>query len=470
MYFNQLFKVSAIQMRKLGVFNREIGSDSKMFVDPKLLENATDEFAGARNDVLKYFSVVIALIRQIKAEKDTDLFWVAAKNSMRFKETSNTGLGCAEEGTDGNAIGKVLSARIVSRARTVLPHVEFQPEVLELIGVFTEGLGCDRISDMMVSILKPRFLAYTSRVTTALQIQQTVTVQFDGKTYTCPQTKKGEKPIILVPRVLLKPMPIAADIGEAIDNADLNEKTRNAANKMFADARERGAASPTTSELRSFILTRPTIYREIVEGYKRAPAIPYDFDRDPRKVSDFDPIAAEIVGTPKIDQTGLDSWGKVRLCVTETISHLRQSIEDNRLSDALYDDQGKPRKELIAQRIIFSIAKIFGKFCNVDVVRESNSGPGPVDFRFSVGEKDRLIVETKLSTHERLKDGYYEQLPAYAKAESIKNLILLIIRVTDDDKHIDALMKAIKLKSLPIQVTVIDAVRKPSASKLRTTM
>jgi hypothetical protein len=69
-----------------------------------------------------------------------------------------------------------------------------------------------------------------------------------------------------------------------------------------------------------------------------------------------------------------------------------------------------------------------------------------------------------------LKDGYYEQLPAYAKAESIKNLILLIIRVTDDDKHIDALMKAIKLKSLPIQVTVIDAVRKPSASKLRTTM
>jgi hypothetical protein len=212
------------------------------------------------------------------------------------------------------------------------------------------------------------------------------------------------------------------------------------------------------------------IYKEIVEGYKRAPAVPYDFDRDPRKVSDFDPIAAEIVGTPKIDKTGLDSWGRVCLCVTETISHLRQSIEDNRLSDALYDDQGKPRNELIAQRIIFAIARIFGRLCNVDVVRESNSGPGPVDFRFSVGEKDRMLVETKLSAHERLKDGYYEQLPAYAKAESVKNMILLIIRVTDDDKHINALMQAIVLKSLPIQVTVIDAVRKPSASKLRTTI
>jgi hypothetical protein len=469
-YFNQQFKISAIQMRKLGVFNRVIGFDSKMYVDPKLLENATDEFAGARDDVLKYFSVVIGLIRQIKAEKDTDLFWVAAQKTMRFKETPNTGLGGAKEGEDGNAIGKVLSARIVSRARTVLPHVEFQPEALELIGVFTEGLGCDRISDMVVSILKPRFLAYTSRVTAALQIQPTVQLQFNGKTYTCPQSQKGMKPIILVPRSLLKPMPTAADIGEAIDNAALNEQARNAANKMFADARERGAAAPTAGELRSFILSRPAIYKEIVEGYKRAPAVPYDFDRDPRKVSDFDPIAAEIVGTPKIDQASLDTWGRVHLCVTETISHLRQSIEDNRLSDALYDDQGKPRNELIAQRIIFSVARIFGRLCNVDVVRESNSGPGPVDFRFSVGEKDRLIVETKLSTHERLKDGYYEQLPAYAKAESIKNLILLIVRVSDDDKHINALMQAIALKSLPIQVTVIDAVRKPSASKLRTTM
>jgi hypothetical protein len=97
-YFNQLFKISAIQMRKLGVFNRQIGTDSKMFVDPKLLETATDEFAGARTDILKYFQTVATLIKQIKTQKETDLFWVAARNSMRFRETSNTGLGCSEDG------------------------------------------------------------------------------------------------------------------------------------------------------------------------------------------------------------------------------------------------------------------------------------------------------------------------------------------------------------------------------------
>jgi hypothetical protein len=81
-----------------------------------------------------------------------------------------------------------------------------------------------------------------------------------------------------------------------------------------------------------------------------------------------------------------------------------------------------------------------------------------------------LEKKTKLSTHERLKDGYYEQLPAYGKAEGIKALLLLVIRVTEDDKHLEALKKAIAMKALPIEVIEIDAVRKPSASKRRSAL
>jgi len=44
-------------------------------------------------------------------------------------------------------------------------------------------------------------------------------------------------------------------------------------------------------------------------------------------------------------------------------------------------------------------------------------------------------------------------------------MILLVIRVSTDDAHVQALEQSITLKSLPIQVAVIDAVRKPSASK-----
>jgi hypothetical protein len=469
-YFNQLFGVSAIKMRKLGVFNGNVKTDNKMFVDPKLLEDAKDEFLGAHGDITRHFSAVVELIKKVKTESPKDPYFAAAVRAMRFKETSNTGLGCSAIGKDGNGIGKVLATRIVKQAILILPHVDFQPEVLEMIGVFTEGLGCDRISDMIVALLKARFVKYTSRVTSELQIQKTVKIQFQGKTYVCPQTAKGEAPILLVPRSILKPLPVAADIEQALDNADLNEQVRKAANKMFADARERGSVTPGANEMRSFILTRPSIYREIFEGYKRAQVIPYDFDVDPRKISDYDPIAEELVGKPTLDLNGLDGWGRVERCLSETISHFKHSIEENKLSDVLYDDESKPRNELIAQRLIYSIGKIFGKLCDVDVTRESNSGPGPVDFRFSVGEKARLIVETKLSTHERLKDGYYVQLPTYGKAEEIKRLVLVIIRVSEDDKHLVTLGNAIKQKALPIEVITIDAVRKPSASKRKSSM
>jgi hypothetical protein len=45
------------------------------------------------------------------------------------------------------------------------------------------------------------------------------------------------------------------------------------------------------------------------------------------------------------------------------------------------------------------------------------------------------------------------------------NYIVPIIKAGADDSHIDALMQSITLKSLPIQIIVIDATTKPSASK-----
>jgi hypothetical protein len=383
---------------------------------------------------------------------------------MQFKETSNTCLGFSKDRTDGNGIAKVLAQRIVNRATEILPHVNYQPDVFELIGVFTEGLGCDRLSDMIVSILKPRFLAYTDRVTRTLGVQQAVEAEYGGKRYLCPRFKKGDKPIILLPQGILKPLPIALDIEEALANADMNEDSRNEMNKIFSDAYKQGAI-PTRNQLRAAIRARSSLYAGILSGYRRAKPIHYDFDEDPSHVSDFMPIAREIVGEPEVSKTGLDQWERIKACVRETVSHLRRCIEENRLSDVLYDEAGKPRKEIISQRIIYAIATIFGKLYDVDVSREGNAGPGAIDFRFTVGHQARLLIEVKLSTHERLKNGYYEQLPAYGRAEGVKHLILLVIRVNEDDAHLRALAQSIKSNSLPIQVIVIDATPKPSAIK-----
>lgn len=267
----------------------------------------------------------------------------------------------------------------------------------------------------------------------------------------------------MVPQALLKPLPIAANIEDALDVADLNEQARQEVNRIYAEA-HKARVSPKRY-LRSMVRENASITKGIMSGYKKAKATPYDYDRDPNDVANLAPIAREIVGEPPAKPSGLSQMERVEACVGETMDHLQKSIEHNRLSDVLYDDTGTPRKEIVSQRLIYAIAEIFAKFYNVDLSREGNAGPGAVDFRFTVGHDARLLVEVKLSTHERLKNGYYEQLPAYATAESIKRLILLVIRVSTDDSHLTGLIDSIKKKTLPIQLVVIDAVPKPSASK-----
>lgn len=463
MYFNERFGVSAIAMRKLGAFNAEIDVDNNMFVDPKLLEAGKEEFNGAHEGLIAYFAAVVQLVKLMKTRADKDMAWTAAWKRMRFNETSNTALGYSKEGTNGNGIGEVLAKRIVTRASEILPYVDFAPDVFELIGIFAERVGCDRLSDMIVSILMTRFLAYTDRITRALGIKHTIEVPYDGRKYICPQFKKNAKPMILVPQSLLKPLPIAANIEDALDVADLNEQARQEVNRIYAAA-HKARVSPKPY-LRSMVRENASITKGIIVGYRKAQATPYDYDRDPNDVANLAPIAREIVGKPPAKPSGLSKMERVEACVGTTIAHLQKSIEHNRLSDVLYDDTGTPRKEIVSQRLIYAIAEIFAKIYDVDLSREGNAGPGAVDFRFTVGHDTRLLVEVKLSTHERLKNGYYEQLPAYAAAEGIKRLILLVIRVSTDDSHLTSLIESIKKKALPIQFVVIDAVPKPPASK-----
>jgi hypothetical protein len=462
-YFNQRFGVSAIAMQKLGVFNAKIGVDNRMFVDPKLLNLGKDEFDGAHEELVTYFSGIVQLVKLIKSKTPVDQAWTAAWNRMRFKETANTAMGFSKEGTDGNGIGEVLAKRIVQRACEILPNIDFAPDLFELIGVFAERIGCDRLSDMIVSILKARFLLYTERITKELGVQHTVEASYKSSKYICPRFKTDDKPIILIPRYLLKPLPIAASIEDALDIADLNALAREEVNRIYAEAHKR-RRSPKPY-LRSLVLGNASVSRGIVSGYKNAKAVPYDYDNDPNQIDTLAPIAHEIAGTLPPKPSGLTQIERVEGCVRDALAHLQKSIEENRLSDVLYDDAGKPRKEVVSQRLIYAIAKIFANIYDVDVSREGNAGPGAVDFRFTVGHEARLLVEVKLSTHARLREGYYEQLPAYASAENVKRLILLVIRVSADDTHLTSLIKSIDKKALRIQLVVIDAVPKPSASK-----
>jgi hypothetical protein len=112
LFFSQKFRVSAIRMRSMGVFNPKVGSDSKLFVDTKLIDTAGEEFEKSTAQLTKYFGQIVTLFKLSKKKKDMP--WTAAWKRMQSKETSNTAIGFSKSGTDGNGIGPVLAEKICS--------------------------------------------------------------------------------------------------------------------------------------------------------------------------------------------------------------------------------------------------------------------------------------------------------------------------------------------------------------------
>ena len=57
---------------------------------------------------------------------------------------------------------------------------ETDPVLFELLGVFQEGIGCDRVSDLITFILRENILQYTQRVVIDVGITS-ITVRFGPK-------------------------------------------------------------------------------------------------------------------------------------------------------------------------------------------------------------------------------------------------------------------------------------------------
>ena len=136
------------------LFDVILDVDTQVFVDPALLKlTSVPEFEGAREKVEKYFSDIITLIKNTKANND-DMFWKKADHLLTFHELSGTCFGYSQNGTNGNAIGKVLRTKILSTLKDLINIGETDPVIFELLGVFQENIGCDRISDLITFILR----------------------------------------------------------------------------------------------------------------------------------------------------------------------------------------------------------------------------------------------------------------------------------------------------------------------------
>ena len=174
--FSEQFYVPAKILEATGVFDIILDIDTRVFIDPALLELCVEpEFSGARKKVEKYFSNIITLLRHSK--RSTDMYWRRADRMLTFTELSGTCFGYSQNGTGGNAIGPVLRKSILDTIKELMPEGETDPILFELLGVFQEGIGCDRVSDLITFILREDILKYTQRIVELAGIDS-ITVSF----------------------------------------------------------------------------------------------------------------------------------------------------------------------------------------------------------------------------------------------------------------------------------------------------
>lgn len=376
---NHYFRVRSKELKLRGVLNAHLGIDNLLFVDPNLLTRVKiPEFHGAREDLTNYFSSVIKLLT--KSREKGDVAWREAEKRLTFQEEHGAALGYAGAGGYGRAVGPELAAALVERGHEIVSLGIDDPEIFELIGLFQEGVGPDLLSDMAVAILRDRFLHFTGRITRELDLKPQRIFHFSGRDWILPVSPDGKRPLVLVPSSLLNELPVALDRSEIDDVAVFNAEVRAAWNKIIALAGKQ-KRQVSKREIREILLANPKNLKDLIEVYRNAARSSYDFEKDPDGLFSWDLIGRTAAETTplRIEIKAPATVHELRTIVNSIVAQFKKNVEENRLYEVLYKENGVPRREVFAQRLFYAIADAYCAANNIDLSREPDAGNGPVD-------------------------------------------------------------------------------------------
>ena len=410
------FGIEKSELKKIGALDIILDFDTKYFIDPALLRNNhIPEFLDVSQKVERYFEGIVTLIRISNC--NDDMYWKKADSLLRFKELKGTCLGYSNSGTSGNAIGKELRQRIIRTIKELLQTGAVEPIVLELLGVFQEKVGCDRISDLVTFIIHDEIVSYTKRVLKELNCNRIDATGMVINPY------NGEQ-ILLLPMEILSPLPVANEYDDIDFSCAENERVRNEINAYFdLDGRKK----LKKEEINALMINNISFRNQLVNSYKKICPEMYNFDGDPvGQILWYSASKQAVIDYP-LELHEPTNEEELEKLVIKICKHFKQLVEKNGLWKLLYDDKNKPKHENAAQLLLFGIADAYCTANGIDISREVNNGQGPVDFKFSEGAQNKILVEVKLTSNQQLIHGISKQLPIYMEQENTRKAIYLII-------------------------------------------
>lgn len=412
-------------------FDPILDTDTRLFVDPFLIFKERDgPWSTAHSELIDYFDRAFTLLSGHE-DNTHSLQYRRVVALMEFHEPEEFCLGYVATGTRGSGAGTGLARQITQAMRQAIKRgLDKDMAHFEELGVLVDRINRDRISDMTLSILKPRFIEYTQQVARELDVgveplevadsvYDPIRKRWVGCTFNLPRNPFTGKAALLVPKRFLRELPTL----NPDDWFDYSETT------LRDDMNLTVMENVNSKEIVRLARHRAELIREWTEDREGEPARPYDVDRDPKGYHNWDMLAASIVSARPISPQDGES---VHDFVGRMVAMFKHYIEHERGWPLLYnDDTGKPKREESVQLLFKGIVQHYCRANGVRVDREVYLGKGPVDFAFTQSAFDRVLLEIKRMTNNDYWHGLEKQLTSYLTSDQCVFGWFLAVRYDD---------------------------------------
>lgn len=458
-------------------FDPLLSIDTKLFIDPFLIYDLGKDapFTDSHAEIIDFFNHLLVLIAKASGNPKHPN-WKSAENLALFPEVEELCLGFTSIGTHGLGSGREFARLIVEGLSTEIAQGVEDISHFENLQVFQSGIGPDRISDACGGILRHRLAQYTLDICNKLSVPTQKKIyprgKFDhaqGRWIACefdlPINPYNKKPILLVPKKFLRPLP-------TINPQDfwdyLVDNEPEAIREKFGSDIGQHINKEMIVEV---AISSPDSRKRYLETKEGQPGVPYDEFTDRKGLIQWYEKTKQWVNENPHEFSFSDEENFI-IFINEIIKEFQNYIENDGGWKLLWNDDKTSRSEEACQRVFLGIVKHYCKANNIDITAEANIGRGPVDFKVSNGYVNRCLIELKLARNTKWWRGLERQLPKYLEAEGVSIGKFVIIAFTDNDiKRVENVQEraAIINEATPYRLgtAIVDArYAPPSASVL----
>lgn len=285
--FSECFDIPVALLDDLGVLNPTLNVDTRLFIDPFLLNQSKHSqiSIGAYRTYRSHFEKIIKLLSVSRAVGDVP--WRNARQLMEFPEVKGTCLGYGAQSVSGSGSGAFTTDGVMNTAKAIVELGVDDPDLFVAMGLFEDGIGPDRISDMTTNVIFPDLLTFNKRILERLGVPTdyfSIALK-NGESYEAnlpvnPCEVRTKTPIILVPEDILRDLPIATDWSDVADAAAKNSALRHRVNRQVAEIWRRKTLKDK-SELRAWAMSSAKSFDLYLELIRGAQPKPYSFKDDP---------------------------------------------------------------------------------------------------------------------------------------------------------------------------------------------